>query len=430
MAAQTETQVVALEIETVDKVVATAFERDDEWLTSIDIDKNVEVVSNRSMRVPLELKPGGNFGHFNPAGGSLGRGSGSTYDKGVIDPVHLKEGWEYHKLVEWSTNSSRKAVQNAVRKQLADALDEFRRMLSCTALTAGNGVVGTITSVATAGGQDTYTCSTDGFDVRLMRHGQFVAVYTSNLGASRVITPGGGGTNDGIAAEIDIHDIPLKQVRIKGTVAAPAVPGDKLVLNGLSGASPISLKGLAYHHDDASTGNWLGIDRALNPEIRATRVTASGPLAFPFPRLVMNKMGKRLGKKFSRKKLNAWMNPCQSAAYEEMGYLVSSIQKQAREEGLNLYFGEDMQMAGCPVKTDFAWDAKRIDFVDSTLWGRAVMKPVGFYEEDGRKLFEVRAADGSVTAAAFYALCTSFNIFHRNPAGGAYISDLTIPAGN
>lgn len=428
MAAQTETQVVALELERVVPVVETAFERDDIFLTEIDVDKNVETVSNRSMRIPLELKPGGNFGHFNPAGGSLGRGSGSVYDKGVIDPVHLKEGWEYHKLVEWSTNSSRKAVQNAVRKQLADAIDEFRRMLNCAAMTAGNGVVGTITSIATAGGKDTYTCTTDGFDVRLMRHQQFVAVYNAALGASRVITPSAGDALDGIAAEIDIHDIPLKQIRIKGA-AAGVIATDKLVLNGLSGATPVSLKGVPYHHDDASTGNWLGIDRALNPEVRANRVTASGPLAFPFPRLAINKIGNRVGKKLTRNKFNAWMHPCQAAAYEEMGYLVSLIQKQAREEGLNLYFGDEMQMAGAPVKTDFAWDKKRIDFIDSSLWGRAVMKPVGFYEEDGRKLFEVRASDGSVTAAAFYALCTSFNIFHRNPAAGSYISDLTVPTG-
>lgn len=33
-----------------------------------------QIVSCRDMRVPLEIRPGGKFGYFDPEGGSLGRG--------------------------------------------------------------------------------------------------------------------------------------------------------------------------------------------------------------------------------------------------------------------------------------------------------------------------------------------------------------------
>lgn len=45
----------------------------------------VDIISERYMRIPLELRPSGNYGHFNPEGGSLGRGPGPTYTYAIYD---------------------------------------------------------------------------------------------------------------------------------------------------------------------------------------------------------------------------------------------------------------------------------------------------------------------------------------------------------
>src|SRR5687768_17306147 len=125
-AAMSETQVVATELEKVLSKVPILFDRDDTFYSTIE-KKNVETVSARDMRIPLEIRPGGNFGLFDPAGGSLGKGSGPTYEKAVIGSQYLKYGVEYTKKAEWATDSGRKAVVQAVRRALASSMAEFRR---------------------------------------------------------------------------------------------------------------------------------------------------------------------------------------------------------------------------------------------------------------------------------------------------------------
>ena len=55
--------------------VPILFERDETFYSDI---RKVEKhdVSTKKMRIPLQLSSGGNFGHYNPDGGGLGRGSG------------------------------------------------------------------------------------------------------------------------------------------------------------------------------------------------------------------------------------------------------------------------------------------------------------------------------------------------------------------
>ena len=60
MAAVAEQQVVALELERVVPQIQTLFEMDDLFFATIQ-KRNVEKISNRQMRIPLEIRPGGSF---------------------------------------------------------------------------------------------------------------------------------------------------------------------------------------------------------------------------------------------------------------------------------------------------------------------------------------------------------------------------------
>lgn len=424
MGAQNDAQVVATEIERVRPKLPTLFDWDDVWYSSIE-KKDVEMISNRDMRVPLEIKPGGRFGHMDPDGGDMGVGGGPTYDKGVVGAQFLKHAVQWTKKAEWGTDNKRKAVINTFRRLLATQMKEFRRHVNGLSQGAGDGVVATVTAVSTAGNKDTVTCTTDGFKTKLLRFGHGYSVYNSTLTVRRTFT-----LNDsyGGHAPIDLLDPDVSQARFSGTTGA-TVAGDKIVVEGLSATPPVSLFGVAYHHSNASTGNWLGIDRATNPEVRASRTNASGALALPFPRLAANKIGDRIGSDNLKKSLTAWMHPAQKQAYEELGMLVSQIHKSAKDESLDLYFGDNMQMAGAPVKTDYMWDRKRIDFVDPDLWGRGEVTPVDFYEVEGRRIFEMRGATGGVATAMIFYICAAFQIFVSNPAGCSYIDGLTVPTG-
>jgi hypothetical protein len=410
-----ESNVTALELEKVIPKIRTLFERDDKFYANIK-KRDVEVISARQMRIPLELRPGGSFQYWNPDGGNLGRGGGPTWDKAVVSSVFVSENIEYTKLTQYATDNSRKAIAQAVRKLTATALDELRRQLDAQLMQAGNGVLGIIDAVATAGGVDTYTLD-NVVGARLVRFGQTVQVYDTTLATLR---------GSGVITEWDVENNTIDVTpAIAGTVAT-----DLIVVNGISSPNSLpALYGVPYHHSNASTGTWLGFSRSATPEIRANRVNGnSSALALPLPRLAINKIGNRVGID-NNFKPNAWTHPCQKQAYEDLGQAVMIIQKQPKAEGLDLYFGDKMQLAGAMVKDSYNWPKDRIDFVSDEVWGRAEILPIGFYKTDGRSIFEIRAADGGVTAADIFYMVNGMQTFVNNPAACAYIDNLAIPAG-
>lgn len=422
MAVVTEAQVVANELERVSPKVPTLFDRDDVFYSAIE-KRNVEVVSQRDMRIPLELEPGGNFGHYDPDGGDLGRGDGPKFDKAIINPVHFKMGVEWTKKAEWATDDQRKAVLNTFRHLLAKSMAEFRRQVDSACMTAGNGVV--VQNITAAAGtvitpSDKATvAATDAYGVRLVRKNQTLSWFDTTLATKR---------GDAKVVFYDLENKIIELQSLAGGTTAGVTTGDKLVISGLS-SNPVGLLGVPYHHSNASSGTWLGFNRANVPEIRANAVNAgSSALALPFIRLAINKVGNRVGID-QMGGVTAWMHPCQKQAYEELGQMVSIIHKQPKDEALDLYFGDNMQMAGAPVKTSFSWDKTRIDFVNTDIWGRAELKPAGFYDVDGQKIFPIRGASGGIAAAMIFYLVASFNLFINNPALASYVFGLTIPSG-
>lgn len=409
-----EAQVSALELERVIPKIRTLFERDDTFFAHIK-KRDVEVISNRLMRVPLEIRPGGSFQYFDPNGGDLGRGGGPTWDKAVLNSVFMSENIEYTKLTQWSTNNNRKAITQAVKRLTATALDELRRQLDSQLMQDGTGVVGLITAASTLAGVDTYTLSNE-FGARLVRFGQTVQVYDTTLATLR---------GKGQITQWDVEN---------GTIdVTPAITGviptDKLVVDGIT--APLSIPaiyGVPYQHSNASTGNWLGISRVSNPEVRSNRVNAaSGPLSLPLARLVVNKIGNRVGIN-NNFKPTAWTHPAQLQAYEDIGQSVIMIQKQSKEEGLDMYF-DKFQFAGAPSRASFNWNKSRIDFVSDEVWGRGEILPIGFYMTDGRRIFEIRSSSGGIATSDIFYMVVGTQFFVNNPAATGYIDNLAIPAG-
>jgi len=411
-----ESQVTALELERVIPKIRVLFDRDDKFFANIK-KRDVEKISNRQMRVPLELRPGGSFQYFNPDGGDLGRGGGPTFDKAVLTSVFISENIEYTKLTQWATDDDRKAIINGVRRLTATALDEMRRQLDSQMMQAGDGVIGTVTTDTPASGSNVIVLTTDGFGARLMRYGQTVQIFDTTLA-----------TNKG-SGVITAWDVENKTVSITPQIASVGA-GDKIVTAGITTPTSLpALYGVPYHHSNASTGTWLGFSRSTTPEIRANRVNAaSAALTLPLPRLAINKIGNRVGIEHDFNP-NAWMHPAQKAAYEEIGQLVSIINKKPSEEGLNMYFGDGMQLAGASVKCSYNWDKTRIDFVTDSVWGRGEILPIGFYTTDGRNIFEIRGASGGVATAEIFYMVVGMQTFVNNPAGCSYIDNLAVPSG-
>lgn len=418
--AQTEIDVAGTELEHVDSVVPVLFEREGPFYQWIDAAEDVEI-SARDARVPLEIWPGGNFGHYDPDGGALGLGSAAKYDKAVINSQHLKMGTQYTRKAEWATESGRKAVVNSVRRLSASAIAEFRRYIDSLMMTGGTGILGTVSAVSNAGGFDTVTLGTDGYGAKLLRYSQEVAYFDSTLATNRTT---------GTDKAITFHDVVAKQIKTATTAGLTA--GDKVVVGGLGNVvSPnvISLLGVPYHHSNATSGTWLGLNRTNIPQIVANGINANnGSIALSYIRRAVNIIGDRVGMDNMKNQV-AWMHPCQVQAIEALGWGLTTIQKTAREEGLNLFFNVE-QIGGIPIKKSFSWDKTRMDFTVKGVWKKVVFKAPGLYKKGSETLFDIRSTtDGSPKTSLVFYYVISTNTYVNNPPLCSYIYGLAVPTG-
>src|SRR5256712_1966614 len=417
MAQMQNTQTIALQLEKVRDKVPLLYERDDVLLSMIQQRGDVEKVSSRNMRIPLQVNPGGKAGSYNADGGDLGRGSGSVYDVAQISPIFFRFAVEISKLVEYSTNAREKAIENAAKREVANGMKQFRAFLDKVLQTAGNGVLGTIGSVSGT----TLTMNTPP-GAALVYVGQTIQIYDTTITTNR-------GSCNVVAAD------PISSTQTITVDALPAgtVATDVLVHDGLSGAQPVSLFGVKYHQNNATTGTWLNLNRATYPVQLATpRVNAGNAALTPGNvRLAINKVRKALGINHVGK-LIAYMAVEQEHAWENLGITVSQIIKEGgggRADDLDLLFSGRKTMSGVPIKSSVNADQTRVDFLDLSHWGRAVVKDIDYFEVNGNTVFPIYGASGGIAPSYIFYFDTAFQVWSDSPRSGAFVDTLARPSG-
>jgi len=421
MPAQANANVVALQLEKVRDKVPLLYERDDILLTMIQQRGDVEKVSSRNMRLPLQVNPGGKAGSYNADGGDLGRGSGTQYDVAQVSPIFFRFAIEITKLVEYATTGRERAIENAAKREVANGMKQFRAFLDKLMQTAGNGVLGTISSVAGS----TFTMTVPN-GAALVYPGQTIQIYDTTLTTNRNVAAGVTTTvltADPITTQqITVDNVPT------GTVAT-----DVIVHDGLTGAQPVSLFGIKYHQNNATTGTWLNLNRATYPiQLQTPRVNAGNAALTPSSvRLAINKVRKALGISHVGK-LIAYMAVEQEHAWENLGITVSQIIKEGgggSGNDLDLLFSGRKTMSGIPIKSSVNADQTRVDFLDLSHWGRAVLKDIDFYEVNGNTVFPIYGASGGLAASYIFYFDTAFQVWDDSPRTGAFIDTLARPSG-
>src|ERR1700676_1329107 len=385
MPAQANANVVALQLEKVRDKVPLLYERDDILLTMIQQRGDVEKISSRNMRLPLQVNPGGKAGSYNADGGDLGRGSGPAYDVAQVSPIFFRFAIEITKLVEYATSGRERAIENAAKREVANGMKQFRAFLDKLMQTAGNGVLGSVSSFAGT----TWTMATPP-GAALVYVGQTIQVYDSTLTTNR-------GTANVVAAD----PISATQTITVDVNPGGLTNGDVLVHDGLSGAQPVSLFGIKYHQNNATTGTWLNLNRATYPVQLATpRVNAGNAALTPSNvRLAINKVRKSLGINHLGK-LIAYMAVEQEHAWENLGITVSQIVKEGpggSSNDLDLLFSGRKTMSGIPIK--------------------------------GNTVFPIYGASGGLAASFIFYFDTSFQVWDDSPRTGAFIDTLARPSG-
>ena len=424
MAQMANAQSVALQLEKVRDKLPLLYERDDILLTMIQQRGDVERVSSRNMRLPLQIRPGGKAGMANLDGGDLGRGSGTTYDVAQVTPVFFRHAVEITKLIEYATNAPEKAIENAAKREVKNGMAQFRSFLDKVLQTAGNGVLGTISTIQTTGvnlvaGAAAQLNLVTPPGATLFYYNQTLQWYdptlTTNRGSANVLLV------DPFNKFIQVDNLPTGYA-----------DGDLLLHDGVSGANPTSLFGIPYHQNNATTGTWLNLNRATYPvELATPSVNAGNAALVPMNvRLAINKVRKALGVN-QLGKLIAYTSLEQEHAWEQLGVSISEIIKEggSRANDLELLFTGQKTMGGIPIKSSINANAARIDFIDLSHWGRAVMQDIDFYEVGGQTVFPIYGSSGGLAAAYIFYFITGFQVWMDAPRSGAYIYNLAIPNG-
>jgi hypothetical protein len=423
MAQMQNAQSVALQLEKVRDKLPLLYERDDILLTMIQQRGDVERVSSRNMRLPLQIRPGGKAGLANMDGGDLGRGSGTIYDVAQVTPVFFRHAVEITKLVEYASNAPEKAIENTAKREVKNAMAQFRSFLDKVMQTNGNGVLGAIGSITTTGlpaGVAAQFGMAKPPGAQLFYYNQTVQVYdptlTTNRGSANVLLV------DPFNSLIQVDSLPT------GTSV-----NDVIVHDGLTGAQPTSLFGILYHQTNATTGTWLNLNRSTYPVELATPVVNGNNSAITpgAVRLAINKVRKALGSN-QVSKLIAYTALEQEHQWEQLGVTISQIIKEGaggRASDLDLLFTGEKSMAGVPIKSSINANQTRVDFLDLSHWGRAVMQDIDFYDVGGQTVFPIYGSSGGLSAAYIFYFVTGFQVWNESPRSGAFINNLAIPAG-
>lgn len=425
-AAQANADTLAVQLEKVRDALPLLYERDAELLGFITKRGDVEVVSSRLMRIPLQITPGGRAQQTNPDGGPVGRGSATIYDVAQVTPISFSFPIEINTQVRWATDTKEKAMANVVNKEVTNGMAQFKSFLNKLLQTNGNGVIGTINNV----NGTVFTMAVPN-GAALAYKGQQLQVYDTTLTTNR-------GTVNVLQVDPVTNQTITVDVTPGGTIAT-----DVLVIAGLAGAltTQSSLFGLKYHQNSATTGTWLNLSRATYPvELATPFFNAGGAALTPtMIRLVYNKMRKALGvrKVDDLKKLIAYMSIEQEHAYENLGITISQVIKEGgpgEANDLDLLFQGNKTMGGVKIEPSIVADQTRIDFLDLSHWGRAVTKDIGYFTDgDGKTNFPIIATAGPAAGAPQYtdwfAFVTEFQVWNDSPRSGAFITSLARPTG-
>lgn len=377
--------------------------------------RNVETVSSRAMRIPLDILSGGKPAQWDPDGGDAGRGAAIVANVAQLSPVFFTNATEFTKLAETATDSKEKAVDSTAKRNLEKAIDQTRTFFESLLNTDGSGTLDTVVSIA----------------------GNVITVGNANAFQDQQdiqILPGLGQPARGGAA-FTIQSVDgLGKALYMQSVPAGVVAGDLLVIAGAPGVASTSLLGLEYHQVDSNTGTWLNLARAAYPgKLKTPHVNMNNFAITPASiRLGIQLMRRALG--VDTKGANSvcmHMDLDQDAAWENLSLVASSvIQNQ-----LGGNSSEDMlkkntpeTMAGRKKIVSIHAKPGRIDGLVLEHWGRGEIQPVGPLEFGGQSMFPVYGASGGLSGTTISYLWGGFNFFTDNPRGGVYWDNCAIPA--
>lgn len=412
--------VVSLQMEKVRSKLQEIFETSAKASAMVKRTAEVEQISTRDYRIPLVVANGGDYGTFDPDGGDMGRGSGPQFVHMIGTYFPVKFAVELTSLQMYATATSERAVAKVFARAMKTAMSEFQAYDDASFHGKADAVFATATAQATVGGFTQFTLDTVRA-TQLCRRGAKCHVYDTTLATQRAGGP----------FRITAVDTQNNKVTMSATIAAAAAT-DKLLFDGVSGATPAWKKGLYLFNDDTASGNLLSLSKSANPEIIASRVNAnSATLNAAHAMFLIDQMTQR---RDNLGNLKGLAHQKQRTAWYQLGIQISEWSRGKSDEMIDIVpkQGSDglaqFSFGGIIHMVDKHQNRDRIDWFDPKMMGRAVLKDLDYHTVEGRRLFELRGASGGVAAGMIFYLEQLEDWVNFDPGAGGYIDNLAIPA--
>jgi hypothetical protein len=390
----------------------------------IDEHKIVKTPNGADFRIPMEIKPPGQVGALNLAGGAFSTGTPGEL-KQMYQSYFASQLAFYLNLEEiFNSSDQAKSTVNAFDRVMAQAPKRLAAYNDTALHSMGAGNQGLI---AKATGYDTtvYTLETE-YGANLLVEGQQVEILTSNLGS---LLTAAVPTNLPYVTEVNKALGTVKMANL-GAISPNAT--DYLAFPGVT-ASPAWSNGIRYFHTTAVSGNLLGLSLADYPEIRPNAVNASSASLLPTHLWQLtNKIKQRRG---SVGDILGTIHTAQAYQWAELGLAISEWSRGKADEMIDVApkVSDFVTMAGVRHFVDPHQSKSRVDWLNLKFWHRVYLNGVkaDFYKQPGtgEMVFPVYNSSAKRIAAIEFHLVNSENIGCSDPGSGGFVYGLAIPSG-
>lgn len=383
----------------------------------IKVRTDIKAVSNRPARVAFETLTGGKFRVFNPDGGDMGQGSGSTMAYGTISNSYYLLACQYTALTEYSTDTDTKAIENYATKQLQDSTKWLGGYFDALIQQDGSNTLNTVVSVT---GTQVVVQNANAFqdnqDIDWFSSLTGIGAY---LGSSTILSIDSGSNSIWLTAAPP------------GAVGA----GTLALVSGSAGLANTGYFGLRAFQVNGNAGSYLGIQKNAAPGKFSTPYINALSLALTAARARALKAQIELAvgiERANKPDFVAHMNVDSVAAWENIGLTVSRNiwNEQKGNETLDM---QKRNSVGTFMEYEILKNERAapqiIDLLNLPEWSRIEGKPVDYYEVGGQTMFTAYGASGGTAASTMFYLVHGGNLFNEQPRESAYMNNLPTQAG-
>lgn len=374
---------------------------------------DVKAVSNRPARIPFEVLAGGQFrvGNFDNA--DMGTGSALQETYGSLSCVSFLQCTEYSALSEWATDGSEKAIKDYVQLINTRATETMAGYLDAAVQGDGSNTLDTVVSTTTNGLVVN--------NANLFQDSQQIDIWSAL-----------GGTNRGTVQILSV-DIANNTIWLTTTFPSGTTAGDLILINGSAGTANSGLAGLRAYQVSGNSGTYMGISRSSYPgKFSTPYINANGALTPALVRALEAQVELAMGSFDEGKAPVVHGNVDMRAAWENNSILTQQVilnQVKGDESVDMLKRKAPTSMAGLEYLTNVRAKPGILDVLALEHWFRIETKPLDYFEVGGQTVFQTYGSSGGLNSAMMFYMVLMAQVGNGQPRRGAYMNNITIPAG-